>query len=289
MEVLNVSGYRFTPLDELRSKRDRLRRDTRALGLRGTVLLAEEGINCFLAGSREQIDAFRQVAFGELGIPEVTFKESWSPKQPFRRMLVKIKREIIPLGRPEINPGRRPAPFVAARELKRWLDEGRPVVLLDTRNDYEVKVGTFRGAVDPDVRTFRKFPQAIAELERNLPDLRNRTVVTFCTGGIRCEKAAPYLAQQGFRDVYQLEGGILKYFEECGDAHYDGNCFVFDQRVALNGRLETAEFKQCFRCREPLNLEDQASPHYRLNESCPYCFGKQIGAASDLSADPLEP
>jgi UPF0176 protein len=168
------------------------------------------------------------------GLADLAPKESHSAAQPFRRMLVKIKREIIAFGVAGIDPARRPSRKLAARTLKQWLDEGRPVTLLDTRNDYEVRQGTFRGAVTPPIARFREFPAAAQKLPA---EMKERPIVMFCTGGVRCEKAGPYLESIGFKDVHQLDGGILKYFEECGSAHYEGECFVFDEREGVDPAL----------------------------------------------------
>ncbi len=234
--VLNVSCYRFAPLDRdrLPAWREELLAAATALGLRGTILIAPEGINLFLAGPpanvRSLLDKLRRLP----GLADLAPKESWSEALPFGRMRVKIKKEIIAFGVEGVDPARDPAPRLSPRTLKQWLDEGRPVTLLDTRNDYEVRLGTFVGALDPAIRTFRAFPEAV----RRLPAaLKHAPVVTFCTGGIRCEKAAPFLRLEGFEEVYQLDGGILKYFEECGGAHYQGECFVFDQREGLDSAL----------------------------------------------------
>lgn len=237
MSVVNLSAYKFTPLDALPERRNQLRGLCMAAELKGTILLAPEGINLFVAGSRLATDTLLVTLRTIPGLADLTPKESISATQPFGRMLVKIKKEIIAFGLPEIDPARRPAPRLSPRTLKQWLDEGRPVTLLDTRNRYEVRAGTFRGALDPAIDRFRDFPHAASALPSSL---KHQPVVTFCTGGIRCEKAAPYLQHAGFTDVYQLDGGILKYFEECGNAHFDGTCFVFDERVALDGQLQPA-------------------------------------------------
>lgn len=233
-DIVNLSAYRFAPLQELPALQHWLRALCSEEQLKGTILLSPEGINLFVAGPRSGLDRLLAEIHAVPGLEGLTPKESLSPAQPFRRMFVKIKREIIAFGVEGIDPARRPAPRLSAQELKRWLDEGRAVTLLDTRNDYEVAAGTFRGAHAIGIRHFRNFPQATAQLP---PEMKDQPVVTFCTGGIRCEKAAPYLVQAGFRDVYQLDGGILKYFEECGPAHFEGRCFVFDERVQLDGEL----------------------------------------------------
>jgi UPF0176 protein len=237
-DIINLSAYRFAPLSGLPELQARLRAVASAGGLKGTILLAAEGINVFVAGERGALDRLLAEIHAVPGLDKLVPKESRSDQQPFNRMLVKIKREIIAFGVPGIDPARQPAPKLAARTLKQWLDEGRPVTLLDTRNDYEVSAGTFRGAIPAGIRRFRHFPQAADRLPAALKD---QTVVTFCTGGIRCEKAAPYLQQTGFKQVFQLDGGILKYFEECGSAHYEGACFVFDERESVDSELRQAK------------------------------------------------
>jgi UPF0176 protein len=182
---------------------------------------------------------------------------------------VRIKKEIIAFGVEGINPAQRTSPKLAAKELKQWLDEGRPVTLLDTRNDYEVKLGTFKNALPIGIDHFRDFPAAV----RRLPAaMKEQPIVMFCTGGIRCEKAGPFMEREGFKHIFQIEGGILKYFEECGDAHYDGECFVFDQRVGLDPSLQETESTQCFRCQTPLTEDDQEDERYVPGQSCAYCF-----------------
>ena len=184
-------------------------------------------------------------------------------------MLVRIKREIISFGMESIRPANYTSPKISATELKRWLDQGRPVTLLDTRNDYEVKMGTFKHALVPHINTFREFPDAVRKLPESLKD---QPVVMFCTGGIRCEKAGPFMEQQGFNQIYQLDGGILKYFEECGGEHYDGECFVFDQRVGVDPGLRETDHAICFVCQAPLDAADQQDPRHVEGTSCPHCF-----------------
>lgn len=235
--LLNISAYKFAPLADLPPLRARLLARGNAAQLKGTVLLSPEGINLFIAGPPADVRRFLEEVRSVPGFADLTAKESFSVTTPFGRLRVKIKREIIAFEVPGIDPARRPAPRLAPQTLRAWLDAGQAVTLLDTRNDYEVERGTFRGAVAAGIRRFRDFPSATARL----PDeLKHRPVVTFCTGGIRCEKAAPYLQRAGFTDVYQLDGGILSYFEQCGTAHFDGECFVFDERGALDGDLRPA-------------------------------------------------
>jgi UPF0176 protein len=214
------------------------------------------------------VQAFIDHLSADKRFSRMEFKRSHSNHQPFNRMLVKLKKEIISTGRPDISPANNPAPAVSACELKRWLDEGRDVVLLDTRNRYEISLGTFRNAHDLGIDTFRAFAEEIGKLD---PAMKAKTIVTFCTGGIRCEKAAPALLNAGFKNVYQLSGGILKYFEEAGGAHYQGDCFVFDRRVALNPQLKESGTVQCFNCLSPVTPEEQQSPDYVQDVSCPHC------------------
>ena len=268
-DVVNISAYQFVPLTQLPALRERLLARCKALKLRGTILLSTEGINLFVAGDREAIDSLLDELRKLPGLDQFSPKISISEEQPFNRMLVRIKKEIIAFGVPGIDPAQRTSPKLPPAELKRWLDEGRPVTLLDTRNDYEVQVGTFQNAITLGIDHFRDFPAAVARLPA---ELKQSPIVMFCTGGIRCEKAGPYMEREGFEQIYQLEGGILKYFEECGGEHYTGECFVFDKRVGVDPSLAETQNAQCFHCQTLLSLEDQGDPRYVLGKSCPYCF-----------------
>ena len=239
LPVLNISAYLFTEISDTAALREACHAQASTLLLKGTVLIAEEGINLFLAGSAQAVRDFVSWLQQDPRLASITPKESWSATQPFRKLLVKVKNEIIRMNHSAIQPQTGRAPAVAAATLKRWLDDGhddqgRPVVTLDTRNAFEVDEGSFVGAVDWRIDKFSEFPAAA---NQHLNDLQGKTVVSFCTGGIRCEKAAIYLREQGLETVYQLEGGILKYFEEVGSAHYSGNCFVFDERRGVNPDL----------------------------------------------------
>ncbi|MCH2130469.1 MAG: sulfurtransferase [Pirellulaceae bacterium] len=267
--IVNLAAYRFVALDDLEQLRKELRDLSRSHRLRGTILIAPEGINFFVAGEADDADAFLHDLTQDTRFAEIEVKRSLSDRQPFHRMLVRIKREIIPCGLPDIVPEKNAAPKITATELKRWLDEGRVFSLLDVRNDYEIALGTFEGAIPAGISHFRDFPQAVQQLNSQL---KGQPVVMFCTGGIRCEKAAPVLQQAGVEDVLQLDGGILKYFEECGGDHYQGECFVFDQRVAVDAQLNETATEQCFACQAPLSSDDQQSPYYVLGQSCPHCF-----------------
>ncbi|MDN5900170.1 MAG: sulfurtransferase [Brachybacterium sp.] len=232
--VLNISAYLFTRITDREQLRPVLRARANAAGLKGTILLAEEGINMFLAGDADAVRGYVDELRDDPRFAALTTTESWSTEQPFRKMLVKLKREIIRMDHPTIRPLEERAPAVAPRTLKRWLDQGhdddgRDIVMLDTRNAFEVDYGTFEGALDWRITRFTHFPDA-ASAHRDA--LEGKTVVSFCTGGIRCEKATIYLRDDGI-DALQLEGGILGYFEHIGHDHYDGECFVFDEREAL--------------------------------------------------------
>ena len=277
MSIVNLAAYKFVTIEATEAWRPHLAERCAALALRGTILLAPEGINLFIAGSRAAADGFiaylRHDPLFEGKFADLQFKESLSDTQPFRRMLVKLKREIITMKKPAIKPELGRAPAVDASTLKRWLDAGyddagRPVVMLDTRNAFEVDVGTFDDALDYRITKFSEFPGVI---EAHRADLQGKTVVSFCTGGIRCEKAAIHMKEVGIEHVYQLEGGILKYFEEVGGAHYHGECFVFDYRTALNPQLEPTETVQCFGCRAVVTPDAQHSPLYTPGKTCPAC------------------
>ncbi|HVU28336.1 MAG TPA: RluA family pseudouridine synthase [Verrucomicrobiae bacterium] len=268
-KIANIAAYKFAALMELRPLRARLLALCKNWNLKGTILLSVEGINLFVAGEREKIDRLLAELRSIPGLGDLTPKFSETNHQPFTRMLVRLKKEIIAFGVEGIEPAKRTSPKLSACELKQWLDEGRPVTLLDTRNDYEVKLGTFKNALPIGIDHFRDFPAAVAKLP---PQMKEQPIVMFCTGGIRCEKAGPFMEREGFKHIFQLDGGILKYFEECGGAHYDGECFVFDQRVGLDPSLQETDSTQCFRCQTPLNEADQKDSRYVPGQSCPFCF-----------------
>jgi len=241
--ILNISAYQFVPLPDAAALQPMLLARALELQLKGTILLAEEGINLFLAGPGEAVHAFVAQLHTDPRFADIAPKESWSEHPPFKKMLVKVKREIIRMDHPTIRPAQGRAPAVSAATVRRWLDtgvddDGRPVVTLDTRNDFEVDEGTFDGAIDWRITKFTEFPQALRDHQA---DLQGKTVVSFCTGGIRCEKAAILMREAGLEHVYQLEGGILKYFEETDGAHYSGGCFVFDERRAVGTDLSAVE------------------------------------------------
>ncbi len=244
--VLNIAAYKFVALDDLPNRRIELLELCTRLELRGTILLSEEGINLFIAGMPDAVQELLAHLRRDAALVDLDVKESWTDERPFGRMLVKIKREIIAFGVEGIEPATYTSKRMLPAQLKAWLDAGKKVTLLDVRNDYEVEIGTFREAVAMDLDHFRNFPKHVAALD---DALRDQPVVTFCTGGIRCEKAGPMLEQVGFRDVYQLDGGILAYFEQCGGEHFDGECFVFDERRAVDHELKAS--KQHATCSSP--------------------------------------
>lgn len=237
--ILNISCYLFVSLPDAAELRPRLQARAQELGLKGTVLLAEEGINLFLAGAAEAVNAWVGELRADARFAALAPKESWSESQPFQRLKVKVKGEIIRMNHPAVRPDRAPrAAALAPATLARWLDQGRdddgrPVVMLDTRNGFEVDHGAFDNAIDWRLHKFSDFPAALAE---HREELVGKTVVSYCTGGIRCEKAAMVLEEQGLT-AWQLDGGILKYFEDTGGKHYHGSCFVFDEREALHADL----------------------------------------------------
>lgn len=273
---VNIAAYKFISLDDTEELRPQFQALCKDLDLKGTILLTPEGINMFLSGPRAAIDRYLAWLRGDARFSDIEVKESYSQEQSHKRMLVKIKKEIITMRMPLIKPEEGRAPFVDALTLKRWLDQGhddagKPVVMVDTRNDFEVDVGTFDNTVDYRIKKFTEFPELIAE---HKADFDGKTVVTFCTGGIRCEKAAIHMQNIGYDNVYQLEGGILKYFEDVGGAHYTGDCFVFDYRTALNPQLQPTETVQCFVCRAVVTPRQQLSPEYVYEVSCPHCYGR---------------
>lgn len=267
LSIVNISGYKFVSIPEaqLPALRSDLREKALLFDLKGTILLSKEGINSFLAGTRENIDAFVSYLRSIPEFSDIWYKESFTDYQPFNRMLVRLKKEIIPMNISSVIPEKQTAPYVSPAELKKWYEEKRDMIVLDTRNDYEIELGTFENALDLHIAHFREFADAVDLMPA---EMKEKPVVTFCTGGIRCEKAAELMMQKGFKNVYQLNGGILNYFEQCGGEFYHGDCFVFDQRVAVNSELKETEAKQCFDCRTPLiggNIK-----------KCPHCGSESI-------------
>jgi UPF0176 protein len=202
--------------------------------IKGTILLSTEGINLFMAAEEANLQEFITSLTGLEEFKDLTFKRSYSETIPYRRLIVRIKAEIISFGQ-DVKPQQQTAPYITPEQLKQWYEKGQDMLVLDTRNDYEVNLGTFENAESLAIENFRQFPEAVKGL---LEKYRDKPIVTFCTGGIRCEKAATFMLKQGFKEVYQLEGGILNYFDKCGGSHYQGDCFVFDDRIAINEKFE---------------------------------------------------
>ena len=235
--ILNVASYRFVAVENPSALKERWLPIGRDLGVRGTILLAAEGINLFLAGNERSVRGMLRAIEAEDPFSALDLKESWSTQVPFRRFKVKVKPEIVTFRQAGVDPVHDPAPSISPERLRSLLDRGEPLVLLDTRNGVEYQRGSFEGAVYWGNRNFTEFGRMAPE---RVPELADKTVVSFCTGGIRCEKAAPYLRSLGVRRVFQLEGGILRYFERVGRAHFRGDCFVFDERAALDASLRPA-------------------------------------------------
>ena len=271
--VVNIAGYKFEPLVNPVDLVSLYQQKCDELKLKGTMLISKNGINFSLAGTQQATDTI--VAFLEednrfLNIP---LKVTYSETQPFRRMKVRLKKEIISLGRKDINPRELTGERISPQDLKNLLDNKEDVLVLDTRNEYETRVGKFENAIDLNLDTFRDFPEAIESLPEEYKD---KQIVMYCTGGIRCEKASAVMMKAGFADVKQLEGGVLDYFKETGGAYWEGDCFVFDERVALDTDLNETDYIYCYICREPLSAEEKASPDFKINEYCPYCVKKTV-------------
>ncbi len=267
--VVNIAGYKFEPLVDPVDLVSLYQQKCDELELKGTMLISKNGINFSLAGTQQATDTI--IAFLEednrfLNIP---LKVTYSETRPFRRMKVRLTKEIISHGRKDINPRDLTGERITPQDLKNLLDNKEDVLVLDTRNEYETRIGKFKNAIDLNLDTFRDFPKAVESLPEEYKD---KQIVMYCTGGIRCEKASAVMMKAGFADVKQLEGGVLDYFKETGGAYWEGDCFVFDERVALDTELNETDYIYCYICREPLSAEEKASPDFKINEHCPYCI-----------------
>lgn len=236
----NIATYKFIALEEekLPGLCKQLKKTAASYGIKGTILLGTEGINLFLAAEKEGITQFQEYLESITEFQNLQYKYSYSDFVPFEKLFVKVRNEIVTFKQLGISPEQFTAPHLPPQQLKEWLDQNKDIILLDTRNAFEYEIGTFNNAIDLKIDNFREFADALEKFPKD----QNKPIVTFCTGGIRCEKAAAYLLKQGFTEVYQLQGGILNYFEQCGGSHYKGDCFVFDDRIALNTQLEPADF-----------------------------------------------
>ncbi|NQY36571.1 MAG: rhodanese-related sulfurtransferase [Alteromonadaceae bacterium] len=264
--------YRFVRLENFEALKEPLLTFMESNGVKGTLLLALEGINGTIAGTKESIDNVLDYIRQDPRLANISHKESFHQENPFQRTKVKLKKEIVTMGVEGIDPNNVVGTYVKPEDWNALISDPQ-VLLVDTRNDYEVEIGTFENAINPNTTNFREFPEYV---KQNLDKNKHKKVAMFCTGGIRCEKSTAYLKEQGFEDVYHLEGGILKYLEEvpATETMWQGECFVFDGRVAVNHDLEQGQYDQCFACRYPITEEDKLSPHYIKGVSCHLCFDK---------------
>jgi UPF0176 protein len=263
--------YKFVTLENFAELRQPLLGFMEAKDIKGTLLLANEGINGTVSGSRAAIDELLAWLNADERLNPVVHKESFDETQPFHRTKVKLKKEIVTMGIEGIDPRRTVGTYVKPKDWNALISDPE-VILVDTRNHYEIEIGTFKNAIDPKTESFREFPQYVKE---NLDPAKHKKVAMFCTGGIRCEKSTAYLKEQGFDEVYHLEGGILKYLEEVPkeETLWQGDCFVFDNRVAVNHDLQKGQYDQCYGCRMPITEEDKKSELYVSGVSCPKCHG----------------
>jgi len=270
--IVVAALYHFADLADFRDMRAPLQAVCDAQGIKGSLLLAAEGINGTVAGSRSGIDALLEYLQADARLAGLEYKESAAADMPFYRMKVKLKKEIVTLGAPEANPNVCVGQYVAAQDWNALISDP-DVLLLDTRNDYEYEVGTFKGAVNPDTHSFREFPDFV---EHNINPKDYKKVAMFCTGGIRCEKASSWMLQHGFDSVYHLKGGILKYLELVPEQEslWEGDCFVFDERVSVGHGLKTGDYTLCRGCRFPLTAADRQTAEYEQGVSCPHCRDK---------------
>jgi UPF0176 protein len=271
-EIVVCALYKFVTLDDYQTMKQPLLDFMLKNEVRGTLLLAKEGFNGTVAGSRAGIDALLAYLKSDPRLAELSYKESYTNNAPFMRSRVKLKREIVTMGVEGIDPKRVVGTYVKPKDWNQLIS-APDVLLVDTRNDYEVQVGTFKHAINPKTDSFREFPDYV---KTHLDPQKHKKVAMFCTGGIRCEKSTAFLKEQGFEEVYHLEGGILKYLEDVPEEEslWQGDCFVFDDRVTVNHKLEKGDYDQCHACRLPITEEDKQSPLYQRGVSCPHCYDK---------------
>lgn len=282
---LTAALYKFIDLPDCAAWREPLRDLCEQQGVKGTLLLAREGINGTIAGPQEGVHAVLAWLKRDPRLADLQHKASWSDRPPFHRLKVRLKREIVTLGVPGLDPTRSVGQYVKPADWNALIEQP-DVLLIDTRNDYEVKIGSFLGAIDPGIRSFAELP-AWLERQPALQGERRPRVAMFCTGGIRCEKSTALLKMRGFDEVYHLEGGILKYLEEVApeNSRWQGECFVFDERVSVRHGLQVGQAVLCRSCRWPLSEEDRRSPLYALGVSCPHCFERRTAADRDRLAE----
>lgn len=269
-EFVVAALYKFVSLPDYKDLREDLLQTCLDAGVKGTLLLAAEGINGTIAGSREGIDRVLTYLRQDPRLADLSHKESFDTAQPFYRMKVKLKKEIVTMGVAGIDPNEVVGQYVKPADWNALISDP-DVLVIDTRNDYEVKIGSFKGAVNPDTQSFREFPEYVRS---HYNPQQHKKVAMFCTGGIRCEKASSFMRQEGFAEVYHLEGGILKYLEEvpADDSLWQGECFVFDNRVSVGHGLNPGSYELCHGCREPIGEEEKRSPLYEEGVSCPACY-----------------
>jgi UPF0176 protein len=269
-DVVVAALYKFVALPDFHELREPLLEECIVAGVKGTLLLAHEGINGTIAGTKEGVDKVLLYLRADHRMADLKHKESYDDHMPFYRMKVKLKKEIVTMGVEDIDPNEIVGTYVKPQDWNALIEDPE-VVLIDTRNDYEVGIGTFSGAVDPQTTTFREFPAYVRD---NYDPKRNKKVAMFCTGGIRCEKASAFMLKEGFEEVYHLHGGILKYLEEvpAEESAWEGECFVFDSRVAVNHKLEKGQYDQCYGCRHPITEQDKLSAKYLKGVCCPGCY-----------------
>lgn len=270
--------YQFAELPDYRELRPAVLDVCTSNRIRGTLLLAEEGINGTIAGTREGIDAVRAWLDLDGRFGRLEYKESLmdADSVPFYRMKVKLKKEIVTLGVPGISPKLKTGRYVMPEDWNELINDPETITI-DTRNDYEYEVGTFKGAINPETKTFREFPEWVAD---NLDPKKHKKIAMFCTGGIRCEKSTSYLLEKGFEEVYHLKGGVLNYFEQVPhtESIWEGECFVFDNRVTVNHQLEPGEFDQCHACRRPITKEDKTRSEFVMGVQCHHCIDEYSDA-----------
>lgn len=273
MSLTVATFYKFVSLPDYTQKQQEILTYCQEQNLKGTILLAAEGINGTVAGSPQAVDHLLALLQTDSRLADLEVKFSTCFEMPFGRMKVRLKKEIVTFGQPNVNPIEKVGTYVSPTEWNQLISTDN-VTVIDTRNEYEVKIGTFRGAKNPKTQSFRGFPDYVAQ---NLDPNQHKKVALFCTGGIRCEKATSYLLAQGFEEVYHLRGGILKYLEEVPteESLWEGECFVFDQRVALQHGLTPGHYDLCYGCGHPISKADQATPEYKPGVSCPYCYHQQ--------------
>lgn len=270
MPLIVATFYKFVKLQDFAEKQAPLLACCRQAGIKGTILLAAEGINGAIAGSREAVDAVLTFLRADPRLADLEHREATAETFPFDRIKVRLKREIVTLGMPAIDPSQQVGTYVSPQDWNALISDPN-VITIDTRNDYEISIGTFKGAQNPKTGSFRQFPEYV---RHHLDPTKHKKIAMFCTGGIRCEKASALLLAQGFQEVYHLKGGILKYLEEIPPAEslWQGECFVFDQRVAVSHGLEAGTHEMCQSCGHPISEQDKNSPQYEAGISCPHCF-----------------